>query len=90
MKIHRRVVYPGNIPLPSKARCGSPGKRTSKDDEVTCEACQRLMKRDETLAHINVDPGASGEVKAAVVVMVEHVHEQMPLPPPPSRGGGET
>lgn len=49
MKIHRRIVYTGAIPLPSKALCGSPGKRTSNDEEVTCHACQKIMAKQKPI-----------------------------------------
>lgn len=48
-RIHRRQVsaalIDGFIIIPSKAMCGAPGKRTSSDDEVTCKACQKLMRK---------------------------------------------
>lgn len=42
-KTHKRVVYHGTIPIPSKALCGAPGKRTSDDSQVTCLACRKRM-----------------------------------------------
>lgn len=42
-RTHRRVVYQGTIPIPSKALCGAPGKRTSDDSQVTCLACRKRM-----------------------------------------------
>lgn len=50
-KIHRRVVYSAcSIPIPSKALCGAPGKRTANDDEVTCNACRKMMAKLTTTA----------------------------------------
>jgi len=45
MKTHKRIVYnKGGVPIPSKALCGSSGKRTSSVAEVTCLACQKIMR----------------------------------------------